>query len=77
QYVRAYKQAKRRDDDIAIVNSGLSVTLDDEKTVREASFSFGGMSGVSVRAPKSEEFILGKSWGEEAVLRELLRNLNE
>ncbi|CAG8551090.1 15786_t:CDS:10 [Acaulospora morrowiae] len=77
QYVRAYKQAKRRDDDIAIVNSGFSVTLGDGNVVQEAAFSFGGMSGVSVRAPESEEFILGKFWGEEAVLKGLLKKLSE
>lgn len=29
QYVEAYKQARRREDDIAIVNAGFNVALDD------------------------------------------------
>lgn len=77
QYVRAYKQAKRRDDDIAIVNSGLSITLDEKNIVQEASFAFGGMSGVCLRAPMSEDFILGKPWGEEKVFMNLLGKLSE
>ncbi|CAG8646005.1 30839_t:CDS:10, partial [Racocetra persica] len=72
QYIRAYKQAKRRDDDIAIVNAGLSVLLDDDNSVKEASFSFGGMSWVTVRAPESENFVLGKKWGDQNVLKGLL-----
>ncbi|CAG8493602.1 9022_t:CDS:10, partial [Racocetra fulgida] len=72
QYIRAYKQAKRRDDDIAIVNAGLSVLLDDDNSVKEASFAFGGMSWVTVRAPESENFVLGKKWGDQNVLKGLL-----
>ncbi|CAG8450196.1 3393_t:CDS:10 [Diversispora eburnea] len=77
QYVRAYKQAKRRDDDIAIVNSGLSIILDEKNIVQEASFAFGGMSGLSVRAPISENFVLGKFWGDENIFMGLLNKLSE
>ncbi|RIB27564.1 putative xanthine dehydrogenase HxA [Gigaspora rosea] len=57
--------AKRRDDDIAIVNAGLSVLLDDNNQVKEAAFAFGGMCWVTVRAPESENFVLGKKWGDQ------------
>ncbi|CAG8794341.1 16286_t:CDS:1, partial [Cetraspora pellucida] len=77
QFSRAYKQAKRRDDDIAIVNAGLSVLLDDDNKVKEASFAFGGMSWVTVRAPESENFVLGKKWGNQNVLNDLLEKLCE
>ncbi|CAG8554989.1 8697_t:CDS:10 [Dentiscutata erythropus] len=77
QYNRAYKQAKRRDDDIAIVNAGLSVLLDDNNQVKEAAFAFGGMSWVTVRAPESERFVLGKKWGDQNVLKGLLEKLCE
>ncbi|KAF0492202.1 putative xanthine dehydrogenase [Gigaspora margarita] len=77
QYSRAYKQAKRRDDDIAIVNAGLSVLLDDNNQVKEAAFAFGGMSWVTVRAPESEHFVLGKKWGDQNVLKGLLEKLCE
>ncbi|KAF0560333.1 putative xanthine dehydrogenase [Gigaspora margarita] len=77
QYVRAYKQSKRYDADNAIANAGLSVSLDDNAHVQEASFSFGGMSGVVIRAPKSESFILGKKWSDEDVLKQLIEILCE
>ncbi|CAG8727867.1 20234_t:CDS:10, partial [Dentiscutata erythropus] len=77
QYIRAYKQSKRYYADNAIVNAGLSISLDDNAHVQDAKFSFGGMSGVVVRAPKSENFILGKKWGDEDVLKQLIEILCE
>ncbi|CAG8438485.1 13497_t:CDS:10 [Dentiscutata heterogama] len=71
QYVRAYKQSKRHYGDRAIVNAGLSISLDHNAHVQEACFAFGGMSGAVVRAPNSENFIVGKKWGEEDVLKQL------
>jgi xanthine dehydrogenase/oxidase len=44
EVVRAYKQAKRKDDDIAIVNGCFRVRLDDNDIVSGASFVFGGMA---------------------------------
>ena len=77
QFVRAYKQSKRRDDDIAIVNAGLMVHLDDENIVKDVGFGFGGMRNVSVRTPLSEEWLIGKKWGDENVLKGLLSKLSE
>ena len=77
QFVRAYKQSKRRDDDIAIVNAGLMVHLDDENTVKDVGFGFGGMRNVSVRTPLSEEWLIGKKWGDGNVLKGLLSKLSE
>ena len=77
QFVRAYKQSKRRDDDIAIVNAGLMVQLDDENIVKDVGFGFGGMRSVSVRTPLSEEWLIGKKWGDEHTLKGLLGRLSE
>ncbi|PKC10690.1 putative xanthine dehydrogenase [Rhizophagus irregularis] len=77
QFVRAYKQSKRRDDDIAIVNAGLMVHLDNEDVVKDVGFGFGGMRSVSVRAPLSEEWLIGKKWGDKNVLKKLLNKLGE
>jgi xanthine dehydrogenase/oxidase len=44
EVVRAYKQAKRKDDDIAIVNGCFRVRLDYEGVVSHASLVFGGMA---------------------------------
>lgn len=48
EYAFAYKQAKRRDDDIAIVTCGMRLLLNDDKTVEEASFAFGGMGPTTL-----------------------------
>ncbi|KXS19430.1 xanthine dehydrogenase [Gonapodya prolifera JEL478] len=68
EYVRAFKQARRRDDDIAIVNAGLRVKLSHESDgtwkVSDACFSFGGMAPTTVQAKGAQEKIVGSQWGE-------------
>ena len=44
EYVSSYKQAKRRDDDIAIVNGCFRVLLDESAKVLEADLAYGGLS---------------------------------
>lgn len=45
QYFKAYKQAKRRDDDIAIVNMALNVFFERGSNIVQRSFmAFGGMA---------------------------------
>ncbi|CAG8545594.1 29996_t:CDS:10, partial [Gigaspora margarita] len=77
QYVRAYKQSKRHYGDRAIVNAGLSVSLDHNSQVQKVSFAFGGMYRAVVRAPNAENFIEGKLWGDENVLEQLIEVLCE
>jgi xanthine dehydrogenase/oxidase len=70
QYSAAFKQAKRKDDDIAIVNAGLSLTLSKENgklIVQEACFAFGGLAAITAMANKTVEFIKGKEWGNETI----------
>jgi len=58
-----YKQARRREDDIAIVNAGFRVKIDsdrNESTVTEISLCYGGMSYVTVRASNTEQKLLGR-----------------
>ncbi|KAF0505921.1 putative xanthine dehydrogenase [Gigaspora margarita] len=77
QYVRAYKQSKKHYGSRAIVNAGLSVVLRHNSHVQEACFVFGGMSRAIVRAPNAENFIVGKRWGDENVLEQLIEILYE
>ena len=62
EYMRAYKQAKRKDDDIAIVNAALRVTLSEEHVVRSADLVYGGMAPTTIAAKKTMRFLLGKRW---------------
>ncbi|KAI8927171.1 molybdopterin binding aldehyde oxidase/xanthine dehydrogenase [Entophlyctis helioformis] len=75
QFVLAYKQAKRRDDDIAIVNAALSVTLErhgSQFIVHDGCFAFGGM-GI---AHKTLAQIRGKVWSR-ALMDEMSPKLLE
>lgn len=68
EYVKEFKQAHRRDDDIAIVNAGMRVCLEekDEKwLVSSASIVYGGVAPLSLSASKTKDFLLGKSWNQE------------
>jgi xanthine dehydrogenase/oxidase len=65
EYASAFKQAKRRDDDIAIVNAGFLVDLipkGDVCIVKEAALAYGGMGPTSALALKTNEFLKGKEW---------------
>ena len=58
-----YKQARRREDDIAIVNAGFRLLLDHETsqpTVKDLALCYGGMSYMTVAASKTEQSLLGR-----------------
>lgn len=66
QYFLAYKQAKRRDDDIAIVNSALNVEFKHgSKTVKSISMAFGGMAPTTVLAVRTAAALVGRQWDEK------------
>ncbi|KAL5764909.1 hypothetical protein ACOSQ2_017503 [Xanthoceras sorbifolium] len=68
EYVKEFKQAHRREDDIAIVNAGMRVYLEEkgeEWVVSDASIVYGGVAALSVSARKTKEFIIGKNWSQE------------
>lgn len=63
QYFFAYKQARRRDDDIAIVNHALNVIFDKESyIVKNINMAFGGMAPTTVLATKTREKLIGMPW---------------
>ncbi|KAL8839786.1 MAG: hypothetical protein Q9170_001597 [Blastenia crenularia] len=68
EYLRAYKQAKRKDDDIAIVNSALRVTLDDSHTVESVNLVYGGMAPTTVSAKEATKYLKGKNFTDLATL---------
>uniref|UniRef100_A0A4W5JX12 Aldehyde oxidase/xanthine dehydrogenase a/b hammerhead domain-containing protein n=2 Tax=Hucho hucho TaxID=62062 RepID=A0A4W5JX12_9TELE len=66
QYFAAYKQSPRREDDISIVTSGMSVTFVEGSTVvKHLALSYGGMAATTVLAKNTASRLLGKQWGEE------------
>lgn len=66
QYFLAYKQAKRRDDDIAIVNAAINVYFNPgTDVIKHIDLSFGGMAPTTVLAPKTSDAVIGMKWNNE------------
>lgn len=73
QHFLAYKQAKRRDDDIAIVNMALNVTFKTNKDiVANIHIAYGGMAPTIVLVPNTSAKCIGKKWNRKLV--ELVNN---
>ncbi|XP_057953561.1 xanthine dehydrogenase 1-like [Malania oleifera] len=67
EYVKEFKQAHRRDDDIALVNGGMRVYLvekGEKWVVSDASIVYGGVAPVSLSASKTNKFLIGKNWNQ-------------
>ncbi|WP_234085958.1 xanthine dehydrogenase small subunit [Azonexus sp. R2A61] len=67
RHFRAYKVAKRLDQDISAVAAGLAVHVDNEGIVRRARLAFGGMAGTPKRAESAEAALLGRPWSPDSV----------
>lgn len=61
---RTYKQAKRKDDDIAIVTSSLRVKVDEEGMVESCNLIYGGMGPFTLAAKQAQEYLIGKRFAE-------------
>ncbi|KAG9467884.1 hypothetical protein GDO78_014101 [Eleutherodactylus coqui] len=65
EYFSAYKQASRREDDIAIVTSGMKVVFQpDSHQLEEIKLSYGGMAPVTVMAKDTCAALVGREWNE-------------
>ncbi|ODV89306.1 hypothetical protein CANCADRAFT_32605 [Tortispora caseinolytica NRRL Y-17796] len=61
QHVAAYKQAKRKDDDIAIVTSSFFMEVDDNNVITQARLVYGGMAPITLAAKDASSFLVGKN----------------
>jgi xanthine dehydrogenase/oxidase len=77
EYVRTYKQSKRKDDDIAIVNGCLRVALDDSYKVKSANLVYGGMAPTTIEAKKASEYLVGKTLPELETLEGVMNALEQ
>lgn len=75
EVVKAYKQAKRKDDDIAIVTAGFRVRLDAKGTVEDIALAFGGMAPITIPALKTQGALMGKKWEDPATMDKALASL--
>eukprot|EP00903_Cladosiphon_okamuranus_P009641 g9174.t1 len=70
EFVRPFKQARRREDDISIVTAGMRVVLQPgggKWVVKEAALCFGGMAPTTVAAPLTEAYLVDKEWSAQVL----------
>lgn len=68
QFVKAYKQARRRDDDISIVTAAFNVLLDENNTlVKNAKLCFGGMGATTICAKNTSNSLKKLQWNEQTL----------
>ncbi|XP_034034746.1 xanthine dehydrogenase/oxidase [Thalassophryne amazonica] len=66
QFVSAFKQSPRREDDISIVTAAMSVSFHPgTNTVEDLKMSYGGMAATTVMATRTADALLGRRWDEE------------
>ncbi|XP_056226642.1 xanthine dehydrogenase/oxidase [Seriola aureovittata] len=77
QFISAFKQSPRREDDISIVTAAMSVTFAaGTSVVEDLRLSYGGMAATTMLAKKTANRLLGRCWGEE-LLQEACSSLAE
>jgi xanthine dehydrogenase small subunit len=69
EFVRFYKVAKRRLDDISTVAAAMAIDRDAAGRVRRARLAFGGVAATPVRVEAAEHALAGQPWNEAAVER--------
>jgi xanthine dehydrogenase/oxidase len=77
EVLKAYKQAKRKDDDIAIVTCAFRVRLDADGLVEDVSVVYGGMAPTTKESVKTQSALLGKPWFHSETLDAALTALLE
>ncbi|KAG7502396.1 xanthine dehydrogenase/oxidase [Solea senegalensis] len=77
QFVSAFKQSPRREDDISVVTAAMSVTFTPgTNVVQDLRLSYGGMAATTVLAKRTMNRLLGRHW-EEELLQEACSSLAE
>lgn len=77
EFFRSYKQAKRKDDDIAIVTGALRIKLDDGGIVTDCNLIYGGMAAMTVAAKTATEYLVGKKLAELETLEGAMNALEK
>ncbi|KAH8811834.1 putative xanthine dehydrogenase [Xylogone sp. PMI_703] len=77
EYIRAYKQSKRKDDDIAIVTAAIRVSLNDLLEVESADLVYGGMAPTTIAAKNANGYLVGKNLADPATLEGVMNALEQ
>lgn len=71
EYIKAYKQSRRREDDIAIVNGAFRVIFQPGTSeIKEIFMAFGGMAPTTIMALNAMKKLAGRKWEEETLVEE-------
>ncbi|XP_064601293.1 LOW QUALITY PROTEIN: xanthine dehydrogenase/oxidase-like [Liolophura sinensis] len=77
EYFQGFKQSHRRDDDIAIVNSGFRARFQaNTDVVDDVTLAFGGMGPTTVIAQKTANNMIGRRW-EDSLLTDVVSFLTQ
>jgi len=82
-FLRFYKVAKRRTDDISTVAAAFAMDWDGAGRIERARFAFGGVAAIPIRAFEVEEGVIGQRWNEatarqaQAVLDRILEPISD
>jgi xanthine dehydrogenase/oxidase len=71
EIVRAYKQAKRKDDDIAITNACFRVKLSNDFKIVDLDASFGGLAPTTIYLKNLNEKTKQLIWGDANNLKQI------
>jgi xanthine dehydrogenase small subunit len=69
EFMRFYKVAKRRLDDISTVAAAMAIDRDPAGRIRRARFAFGGVAPTPLRIEEAERAVVGQAWSQAAVER--------
>ena len=75
EIIKAYKQAKRKDDDIAIVTAAFWVRLDDENLIADISLVYGGMAPKTLKVSNTSKSLIGRKWNSSTTLEEAMSSI--
>ncbi len=68
EVTKAYKQSKRKDDDIAIVTAAFRVRLSWDGLISNISLVYGGMAPRTIEATFTKRKLIGKKWHSSTTL---------
>ncbi|XP_017011536.2 xanthine dehydrogenase-like [Drosophila takahashii] len=77
EYMVAFKQSRRRSDDIAIVNAAINVRFQENTNiVSEISMAFGGMAPTTVMAPITSQLMINQQWNHQ-LMEKVIESLSK
>lgn len=78
EYFSAYKQSRRREDDIAIVNAAFRVVFHPQSSrIAQLKMAFGGMAPTTVMATGTMKKLIGRCWEEPTLMEDVCTYLLE